>query len=515
MFGCAFIWSLCTTLAGLSTTLGELVFWRACVGIGTGAFNVIAPVMIADYFPIVERNYAYGILALAIPVGAAFGFGAGAVIGSAYNWRISFYALGIPSIALSFAVYLLNDPARGVNDATINFDVDTTAPQLAAVPDSDERDDDKPVTKSSEPVVEPNSLMAEWHSVKEIMTCPPFIVAVMGLTGSNFALSALADWLPTFLVRYCDANLDSAGIIVGMALVVGGISGNILGAQSTAYFEPRVKSASFLVPAVYCVPAAFLFLLVNNETSNLNAVYFYIFLSMIFCWTFVAPLAAVTVNVIRPSLRSLAGGLAHLVVSILGNIISPPIVGAVSDDTGSLRTAMQSVWITTLVAGAFWLGGYYFLPPLGDMSGSGDNPGGALSFSDFLWNGGIAAPGRNQGEEVFQDVVTNPMGSAADGDDEPDVENHKGKTHEETVDNSKYMTSATKMVHAAKRASYATAEKNAESNMSPLHAAGYSAVHDTGELGSGSDSTPADYEKAMNKKQSDSYAALDSSTNIF
>ncbi|CAM9464914.1 unnamed protein product, partial [Ectocarpus fasciculatus] len=362
MFFCAFIWSICTTLAGLSTTLGELVFWRSCVGIGTGAFNVIAPVMIADYFPIVERNFAYGILALSIPVGAALGFGAGAVIGSAYDWRVAFYALGVPSVALSFAVFLLNDPVRGVNDATVTFDypVKNDTMESNGHTDSDIEVQVKPVTPSVSDETKTgaptgaSSLENEWLNVKEILTCPPFMYAVAGLTGANFALSALADWLPTFLVRYCDANLDDAGIIVGLALVVGGISGNILGAQSAAYFEPRVKSSYFLIPAIYTIPAAFLFLLVNNETSDLNLVYVYIFLSMIFCWTFVAPLAAVTVNVIRPSLRSLAGGLAHLIVSILGNIISPPIVGAVSDDTGSLRTAMQSVWITTLVSGVCW-----------------------------------------------------------------------------------------------------------------------------------------------------------------
>jgi hypothetical protein len=222
MFFCAFIWSMCTTLAGLSTTLGELVFWRACVGIGTGAFNVIAPVMIADYFPIVERNFAYGILALSIPVGAALGFGAGAVIGSAFDWRVAFYCLGIPSIAASFAIFLVNDPFRGVNDAAIVFDVDPALKELDK--DMVQHTDTETETESSEvhsamqpareegdeeggggghagysPVVpaargEVSALQQEWLHVKEILTCLPFLYAVAGLTGANFALSALADW---------------------------------------------------------------------------------------------------------------------------------------------------------------------------------------------------------------------------------------------------------------------------------------------------------------------------------
>ena len=221
MFFCAFIWSMCTTLAGLSSTLGELVFWRSCVGIGTGAFNVIAPVLIADYFPIVERNFAYGLLALSIPVGAALGFGAGAIIGSAYNWRIAFYALGIPSVILSFTVFLCNDPVRGVNDADVMFDSDNNEKQID--PDTgdlaEEANDLRNVTpKLAATLSVPPSLdvvdlngnrdedlqegggddsttwRQEMDNVIEIMTCPPFLYAIAGLTGANFALSALADW---------------------------------------------------------------------------------------------------------------------------------------------------------------------------------------------------------------------------------------------------------------------------------------------------------------------------------
>jgi hypothetical protein len=208
-----------------------------------------------------------------------------------------------------------------------------------------------------------------------------------------------------------------------------------------------------------------MFLLVNNETSNLSLVYVYIFIAMIFCWTFVAPLAAVTVNVIRPSLRSLAGGLAHLIVSILGNIISPPLVGAISDESGSLKTAMQSVWITTLMAGVCWFIGYYVLPPLADMSGNKDSEGppqDALSFTDFLFHGGIAAPHRHVSEKT-SDAVANPMG------DYNALEAGKEDNDETVVDNSKYMTNASKLALSARRASYAVAERNSEQAVNPMH----------------------------------------------
>jgi hypothetical protein len=48
-------------------------------------------------------------------------------------------------------------------------------------------------------------------------------------------------------------------------------------------------------------------------------------------------------------------------------MISPPIIGAVSDATGSLRTGLQVTWVAVLVSGAAWAAGASFLPPLPDL----------------------------------------------------------------------------------------------------------------------------------------------------
>jgi len=49
---------------------------------------------------------------------------------------------------------------------------------------------------------------------------------------------------------------------------------------------------------------------------------------------------------------------------ILGDMISPPLIGAVSDATSSLRQGLQVTWIAVLVSGAAWGLGAGLLPPL-------------------------------------------------------------------------------------------------------------------------------------------------------
>ena len=79
--------------------------------------GTIAPPMISDYFTVEERNTAYGIYYLAIPVGGALGYGIGAILGSTFSWRVAFLGIGIPGIIIAFLVLTINDPVRGINDA--------------------------------------------------------------------------------------------------------------------------------------------------------------------------------------------------------------------------------------------------------------------------------------------------------------------------------------------------------------------------------------------------------------
>ena len=87
IFSGVFIWSITTSLAFLSTNFTTLIITRIFVGIGEAAYGTVAPPMISDYYPVFERNGAFSIYYLAVPVGVAVAFAIGAVVGSKYGWR--------------------------------------------------------------------------------------------------------------------------------------------------------------------------------------------------------------------------------------------------------------------------------------------------------------------------------------------------------------------------------------------------------------------------------------------
>jgi MFS family permease len=128
--GAILFWSLATALAGLAQNLEQLVILRSLVGIGEAAYATIAPPMISDFLPHKDRNIAFGIYYLAVPVGGALGFGIGAVLGGAFNWRIAFMGVGLPGVVAALWMLTVNDPAPGINDASAADQ--TGQPTLAA-----------------------------------------------------------------------------------------------------------------------------------------------------------------------------------------------------------------------------------------------------------------------------------------------------------------------------------------------------------------------------------------------
>lgn len=352
--------------------------------------------MISDFYPNNERNTAYGIYYLAIPVGAALGYGIGALVGSAVGWRASFYVCGLPGVIVSVLVLRITNPVRGINDGG-----DSEKSLIVDIGDSNDGESESDVgsgpvsewdgnknqllfAKDTSGVKSPSSsstpssassagygIMSEvsvaCSEIMEILSNKHFMFATLGYSASNFALGGLAEWYPTFLIRYTSCSIDFAGLLVGGVTVIGGIFGTVLGSKVADYYKPRVKSSYFLIPALFTIPSALCLLLAINYTESLELEAFLLLVGEICVWTNNAPVAAVAIAVIPPHLRARSSGVLIFAQHILGDIISPPIIGVISDSTNSLRTGIQITWIAVLVSGLWWWMGYFLLEPL-DLS---------------------------------------------------------------------------------------------------------------------------------------------------
>lgn len=390
-------WSAATALAGLATDLTSLVLLRSLVGVGEAAYGTIAPPMLSDFYPLHERQIAFAIYYLAIPVGAALGFGIGAIVASIYSWRVAYYVCGIPGLIVAISVMRIYDPARGVNDHGTNYSLHSASSAVAPMHSrvADEEDDaaedgakagesrvTAPSTRRNQTAATYAGMMAEF---KEILTNSVFMFTVMGYAASAFALGGIAEWYATYLLRYTDATLSSAGLVSGAATIVGGILGNLLGCKVADYYDDKVKSSYLLIPGLFCIPAAICCIWAVNTVGSAGPAYAALFLCQIFAWTQIGPITAVSISCVPPHLRARSTGILILLQHFLGDVISPPIIGGISDATGSLATGMQCTWIAFLVCALWWCAAAFFLRPVSySVPTAGQPPVATVTYWEIL-----------------------------------------------------------------------------------------------------------------------------------
>ena len=117
--GLAF-WSVATSLSGLAARYHSLLLARVSVGIGEASFGTVSPGLLSDYFPKEKRGRILSYFYLAIPVGSAFGYLLGGILGEKFGWQAAFLIVGLPGVLLAIPVWLLHEPERGATEEKVS-----------------------------------------------------------------------------------------------------------------------------------------------------------------------------------------------------------------------------------------------------------------------------------------------------------------------------------------------------------------------------------------------------------
>ena len=87
-----------------------------------------------------------------------------------------------------------------------------------------------------------------------------------------------------------------------------------------------MKSAYFLIPALFCIPAAISLFLAINIKGYKSLTYALLFIFEVCIWTNTAPINALSINVIQPELRGIVCFTAYIFTSITYVYISTSII---------------------------------------------------------------------------------------------------------------------------------------------------------------------------------------------
>ncbi len=323
-------WSFATALSGLAVGYLSLLASRASVGVGEAAYVTIAPSLLSDYFPARQRGRVMAIFFCAIPVGSALGFVVGGLVDKHYGWRAAFFVAGIPGLLLAALCLLLRDPPRGLQDSR-------TPPAAAPAPKS------SPATLRQE----------TWATYRRLVRNKLYVLTVLGYAAYTFAMGGLAVWMPAFLERARGIPRDKATVSFGAVVVITGFVGTFVGGWLGDYCAKYSRQAHLWLSAIATLVAVpFVWFALTTES---HSVYLGCLVSAMLClFLSTGPINAVIVNIVPAAERATAIALEVFAIHLLGDALSPPLIGALSDRF-SLAQAVKIMPIAVLIGGCIWV----------------------------------------------------------------------------------------------------------------------------------------------------------------
>jgi len=179
------------------------------------------------------------------------------------------------------------------------------------------------------------------------------MLTAIGYGAYTFALGGLAFWMPAFLERVRGMARSEATVTFGAIALVTGFVGTFAGGFLGDYFLKHTKQSYLWVSGIATLLAApVTYVAVSNPHRSIYLPAIAIAEVLIFMCT--GPVNSALINFVKPVERATALGLSVLVMHLVGDIPSPPLIGAVSDRT-SLERAFVLVPLAIMIAGMIWM----------------------------------------------------------------------------------------------------------------------------------------------------------------
>ncbi len=316
------LWSFASGASGLAGTFLILLVTRCFVGIGEAAYGPVAPALISDFYPVAVRGRVLSWFYMAIPVGTAIGFAFGEQVAkSSLGWRWAFYLVVAPGLLLAFIATFMREPrlaqARAVESAR----------------------------------------RVGWADYLVLLRTRSYVLNTLGMTAMTFAMGGIGFWMVDYMKEMRKVPGDVATIF-GAIMVVAGLVGTLTGGMAGDKLRRRFPGSYFLVSGV-AMWAGFPFFL-GVLYAPFPWAWLLMFLACVCLFFNTGPTNTVLANVTHPAIRAEAFALNIFVIHALGDVISPFVIGMISD-RANMTAAFQVVGMMFLVSGAFWMWGARYL----------------------------------------------------------------------------------------------------------------------------------------------------------
>jgi MFS transporter, Spinster family, sphingosine-1-phosphate transporter len=315
------LWSLASGASGLATTFSALLITRLFVGIGEAGYGPAAPTIIADLYPIERRGSVMAWFYMAIPVGSAIGYAWGGKFDAWFGWRWAFYAVVPPGILLGIFCLFRRD-VRQAKSATRH----------------------RPGLKE---------YVSLFRNKSYLLDCA-------GMTAMTFAIGGVSFWMPHYLAEYRQVGtLEHANFVFGVISAIAGVTATLLGGIAGDLLRRHMSGAYFIVSGVgILISCPFVLLMLRMPFP---AAWGALFCAVFFLFFNTGPSNTILANVTPASVRATAFAMNIFLIHILGDAISPPLIGRIVGSQQHWDRAFIVVTSTMALAALLWLWGARYL----------------------------------------------------------------------------------------------------------------------------------------------------------
>ena len=306
------LWSVATATAGFARGFTSLFIARASVGVGEATYAPAASALISDTFSPAVRARALAVFQMGMVLGGGIGTVVGGLVANSYGWRNAFFAFGLPGVVIALLVLLIGEKPRTAADIAMS---QTLRRQSSFATQA------KGFMKSKAWI---------WINVSGI-----FI---------TFFVGALVFWGPTFILESQYGGkvelLGRAATTFGGIAVPMAVAGALVGSLVADRLDKKRPGEGRLRAVAYGTIAVIPLTLIGVFATQSVVVFGAMGLAVFFMSWYVGPILAALHEVVGVDQRGVATGAYLLLVHLLGDAISPWVVGQVASSTGSLRIGL-------------------------------------------------------------------------------------------------------------------------------------------------------------------------------
>lgn len=317
------LWSGFTALGGFAGNAWQLALSRVGVSAAEAGGIPASTSILADLFPAERRALAMGIYASASTAGICVSFALGGLIGHHYGWRAALFAAGIPGLILAwFVLTFVPEPVRGALDG--------------------------------ERVAEPERLPM-LATVRHIIGIRIYRNTLIAVTLLQLAIACTLSWGPAFAMRKFGVSAAEVGGGLGIGIaVLGGFCIVVAGIVIDRVGRDGLARAMRLVGLLQTSGIAFFLIALYSPNFTLTMLAFSALYGVMHFY--VPAYYVVAQSFVPVRMRATTMAIGVLAMTVIGQGITPPLIGAVSDllksryGDASLGLAMAPVVIVIMIS---------------------------------------------------------------------------------------------------------------------------------------------------------------------